>query len=117
MSSTTRIWPSQAGEPPIPIVGTATAAVSLRARLSETPSTNSGNAPGHLVAQTSRGFRFKHALLCDIAHKTLLTPRRQKLRQRIAEALEAMPGNFAERESGGLAAIGLPPASGGGAKA
>jgi class 3 adenylate cyclase/energy-coupling factor transporter ATP-binding protein EcfA2 len=52
---------------------------------------------GHVVAQGAGRFRFKHALLCDIAYETLLTPRRQKLHQRIAEALEATP-NFAERE-------------------
>jgi hypothetical protein len=42
-------------------------------------------------------------LLCDIAYETLLTPWRQKLHQRIAEALEAMPGGFAEREPESLA--------------
>ena len=58
---------------------------------------------GLVVAQAGGGFRFKHALLCDIAYETLLTPRRQKLHQRIAEALEAMPGNLAEREPESLA--------------
>jgi class 3 adenylate cyclase len=59
---------------------------------------------GLVVPQTGgRGFRFKHALLCDIAYETLLTPRRQKLHQRIAEALEAMPGDFAEHEPESLA--------------
>ena len=57
---------------------------------------------GHIVAQGAGWFRFKHALLCDIAYETLLTPRRQKLHQRIAEALEAMP-NLAEREPESLA--------------
>jgi predicted ATPase len=57
---------------------------------------------GHVVAQGTGRFRFKHALLCDIAYETLLTPRRQKLHQRIAEALEATP-NFAEREPETLA--------------
>jgi predicted ATPase len=58
---------------------------------------------GLVVAQAGGRFRFKHALLCDIASETLLTPRREKLHQRIAEALEAMPGNFAEREPESLA--------------
>jgi predicted ATPase len=58
---------------------------------------------GLVVAQAGRGFRFKHALLCNIAYETLLTPRRQRLHQRIAQALEAMPGNFAEREPESLA--------------
>jgi class 3 adenylate cyclase len=58
---------------------------------------------GLIVAQTGGHFRFKHALLGDIAYETLLTPRRQKLHQRIAEALEAMPGNLAEREPESLA--------------
>ena len=58
---------------------------------------------GLVVTQTGRGYRFKHALLCDIAYETLLTPRRQKLHQRIAEALEAMPANLAEREPESLA--------------
>ena len=58
---------------------------------------------GHVVTQGSGWFRFKHALLCDIAYETLLTPRRQKLHQRVAEALEAMPGNLAEREPEALA--------------
>jgi len=58
---------------------------------------------GLVVAQAGGRFRFKHALLCDIAYETLLTPRRQKLHQRIAEALEAMPANLAEREPESLA--------------
>jgi predicted ATPase len=53
--------------------------------------------------RADRGFRFKYALLCDIAYETLLRPRRQKLHQRVAEALEAIPGNFAEREPESLA--------------
>ena len=57
---------------------------------------------GHIVAQGAGWFRFKHALLCDIAYETLLTPRRRKLHQRIAEALEAMP-DFGEREPETLA--------------
>jgi predicted ATPase len=56
-----------------------------------------------VVAQGGRSFRFKHALLCDLAYETLLTPRRQNLHQRIAEALEAMPAKFAEREPESLA--------------
>ena len=54
MSSITRICPSQAGEPPIPIVGTATAPVSSRARLSATPSTTSANAPASAIATVAR---------------------------------------------------------------
>jgi class 3 adenylate cyclase len=57
-----------------------------------------------LVLATSAGqFRFKHALVCDIAYESLLTPRRQKLHQRIAEAIEAMPGATAENEPETLA--------------
>ncbi len=59
--------------------------------------------PGSSSLQAGGRFRFKHALLCDIAYETLLTPRRQKLHQRIAEALEAMPANLAEREPESLA--------------
>jgi hypothetical protein len=55
MSSITRICPSQAGEPPIPIVGTATAAVSSRARLSATPSMTSGQ---HVSAPRRGHWRF-----------------------------------------------------------
>ena len=58
---------------------------------------------GLVVVQAGGCLRFKHALLCDIAYETLLTRRRQKLHQRIAEALEAMPGNLAEREPESLA--------------
>jgi predicted ATPase len=58
---------------------------------------------GHIITQGSGWFRFKHALLCDIAYETLLTPRRRKLHQRVAEALEAMPGNLAEQEPEALA--------------
>jgi class 3 adenylate cyclase len=57
---------------------------------------------GHIVAQGGGWFRFRHALLCDIAYETLLMPRRRKLHQRIAEALEAMP-DLAEREPESLA--------------
>jgi predicted ATPase len=53
---------------------------------------------GLVVAQAGGGFRFKHALLCDIAYETLLTPRRQRLHRSIAKALEAMPDDPAERE-------------------
>jgi predicted ATPase len=58
---------------------------------------------GLVVEQSGLGFRFKHALLCDIAYETLLTPRRKKLHQRIAKAFESMPGNLAEREPESLA--------------
>jgi class 3 adenylate cyclase len=58
---------------------------------------------GHVLAQAGGRLRFKHALLCDIAYETLLRPRRQKLHHRIAEALEAMPANLAEREPESLA--------------
>src|SRR5881392_2678402 len=42
MSSTIRIWPSKAGEPPMTVVGIATAPVSSRAWLSATPSGSLG---------------------------------------------------------------------------
>ena len=58
---------------------------------------------GLVVAQSGRDFRFRHALVCDIAYETLLTARRQKLHRRIAEALEALPVNLAEREPESLA--------------
>ena len=58
---------------------------------------------GHIVTQGAGWFRFKHALLCDIAHETMLTLRRQKLHQRIAEKLESMPSNLAEQEPEALA--------------
>ena len=45
MSSITRICPSQAGEPPIPIVGTATAAVSSREALGN-PLNDQRECPG-----------------------------------------------------------------------
>jgi class 3 adenylate cyclase/energy-coupling factor transporter ATP-binding protein EcfA2 len=53
---------------------------------------------GLVVAHAGGGFRFKQALLCDIAYESLLTPRRQRLHRSIAEALEAMPDAPAERE-------------------
>jgi len=57
-----------------------------------------------LILATSAGqFRFKHALVCDIAYESLLTPRRQKLHQRIAEAIEAMPGATVQNEPETLA--------------
>lgn len=51
-----------------------------------------------VFADGEAGYRFKHALIRDIAYETLLTPRRQKLHQRIAEAIEALPGDRAEAE-------------------
>ena len=48
---------------------------------------------GLIVAETGGRYRFRHALLCDIAYETLLKPRRQSLHERIANALEAMPGD------------------------
>ena len=57
-----------------------------------------------LLLLTSPGrFRFKHALVCDIAYESLLTPRQQKLHWRIAEAIEAIPGAVAESEPETLA--------------
>src|SRR5207237_693666 len=53
---------------------------------------------GLVIADGNRRYSFRHALICDIAYETLLTPRRRKLHQRIAEALEAMPGDRAESE-------------------
>src|SRR5207237_9678447 len=58
---------------------------------------------GLVVARSGRDVRFKHALVCEIAYETLLTARRQKLHRRIAEALEALPVNLAEREPESLA--------------
>ena len=63
-----------------------------------------GLLAGGLLLPVSPGeFRFKHALVCDIAYESLLTPRRQKLHWRIAEAIEAMPGQVAESEPETLA--------------
>ena len=63
-----------------------------------------GLLAGGLLFPVSAGeFRFKHALVCDIAYESLLTPRRQKLHWRIAEAIEAMPGQVAESEPETLA--------------
>ena len=53
---------------------------------------------GLLVAETGGRYRFRHAMLCDIAYETLLTPRRQSLHERIAKALEAMPDGRALSE-------------------
>jgi len=58
---------------------------------------------GLVVTRTNGGYRFKHALLCDIAYETLLTPRRQRLHRSLAEALEAMSDDLAEREPESLA--------------
>ena len=58
---------------------------------------------GLLLATSDGQFRFKHALVCDIAYESLLTPRRQKLHQRIAEAIEAMSGGTAQNEPETLA--------------
>jgi class 3 adenylate cyclase len=43
-------------------------------------------------------YAFKNQLICDIAYETLLTPRRQQLHARIAQAIEAMPGDRAHSE-------------------
>ena len=53
---------------------------------------------GLAVAEAGGRYRFRHALLCDIAYETLLTPRRQSLHARIAETLETMPGDRALAE-------------------
>jgi len=53
---------------------------------------------GLLVAETGGRYRFRHAMLCDIAYETLLTPRRQSLHERIAKTLEAMPDGRALSE-------------------
>ena len=46
---------------------------------------------GLLVAEGGGRYRFRHAMLCDIAYETLLKPRRQSLHERIAKTLEGMP--------------------------
>jgi class 3 adenylate cyclase len=53
---------------------------------------------GLIAADPSGGYRFRHALLCDIAYETLLTPRKRSLHERIANLLEATPGNPALNE-------------------
>jgi class 3 adenylate cyclase len=53
---------------------------------------------GLVFAEGEGCYRFKHALIRDTAYETLLTPRRQKLHQRIAEAIEALPGDQAQAE-------------------
>ena len=53
---------------------------------------------GLVFAEGEARYRFKHALIRDSAYETLLTPRRQKLHQRIAEAIETLPGGRAEAE-------------------
>jgi class 3 adenylate cyclase/DNA-binding transcriptional ArsR family regulator len=53
---------------------------------------------GLVIAETDGRYRFRHALVCDIAYETLLTPRRKSLHQRIAQTLEAMPGGRADNE-------------------
>jgi len=53
---------------------------------------------GLVIAQAGGRYRFRHALLCDIAYETLLTPRRQSLHERIAKTLETMPGHRALAE-------------------
>jgi predicted ATPase len=53
---------------------------------------------GLVAAETGGRYRFRHALLCDIAYESLLTPRRQSLHERIAETLEAMPDGRALSE-------------------
>jgi class 3 adenylate cyclase/DNA-binding transcriptional ArsR family regulator len=56
-----------------------------------------------VIAASPGQFRFKHALLCEIAYETLLTPRRQALHRCIAEALESVPGRVGESEPETLA--------------
>ena len=53
MSSITRIWPSQAGDAPIPIVGTGTISVRRRATGSAVPSTTMAKAPASATALPS----------------------------------------------------------------
>ncbi len=53
---------------------------------------------GLIVVHTSGRYRFRHAMLCDIAYETLLTPRRRSLHERIAKTLEAMPDGRALSE-------------------
>ena len=56
-----------------------------------------------MVAPARGQFRFRHALLCDVAYETLLSPRRRKLHQRIAEAIEAMSDGGGDSEPETLA--------------
>ena len=58
---------------------------------------------GLIVTRANGRFRFKHALLCDIAYETMLTPRRKQLHRSIAETLETMSDSFVEREPESLA--------------
>ena len=53
---------------------------------------------GLIIAETGGRYRFRHALLCDLAYETLLTPRRRSLHERIAKTLETMPGGRAHSE-------------------
>ena len=53
---------------------------------------------GLFVAESGGRYLFRHAMLCDIAYETLLTPRRQSLHERIAKTLEAMPDGRALSE-------------------
>jgi len=57
-----------------------------------------------LIMTGARGnYRFKHALLCDIAYETLLTPRRQRLHRALAESLEERFDDLGKREPESLA--------------
>ena len=79
MSSVTRICPSQAGEPPMPIVGIATASVSSRATLSAVPSMTSENAPASATAIPSRMILSRSAL--GVAARAVAAERVDRLRR------------------------------------
>jgi hypothetical protein len=99
MSSITRICPSQAGEPPIPIVGTATAAVSEPDGIDQRARQHREAQPESVGERADRGVRYAPD---DILHRDgegeACRRHREIARNRGQKQAQALPQAHAEAE-------------------